>query len=91
MRESTIERKVCEYAKERGVLVFKCTGQKGIPDRLFHYKGLTWYVEFKAPGKTPTTLQDRIHNKIKAQSIPVHVIDDLDRGIETVRSYVNQR
>jgi len=39
-------------------------------------------VEFKAPGKHPTKLQNHIHKKLKDVGFEVHVIDDIDRGKE---------
>lgn len=85
VRESYIERKVCEYAKEKGVLVFKCTGHKGIPDRIFLYQGRVFYIEFKAPGKKPTVLQERVHRKIREQGIMVFVIDNIEDGKKAIR------
>jgi len=59
MRESTIEKAVCAYAKLKGCLIIKLAGQnqRGQPDRLFIRTGRCLFVEFKAPGKNPTALQ----------------------------------
>ena len=59
MRESTIEKAVCAYAKLKGCLIIKLAGQnqRGQPDRLFIRAGRCLFVEFKAPGKHPTALQ----------------------------------
>jgi Holliday junction resolvase len=61
MRESTIERDVCTYAKQRGCLVIKqaAPGHRGVPDRLFLFRGEVLFIEFKQPGKKPTALQDK--------------------------------
>jgi hypothetical protein len=61
MNESTIERAVCAYAKAKGCIVMKLAGQnqRGQPDRLFLYKKLVLFIEFKAPGKLPTALQSK--------------------------------
>ena len=58
MRESTIEKAVCAYAKLKGCLIVKLAGQnqRGQPDRLFIRSGRCLFVEFKAPGKHPTAL-----------------------------------
>jgi len=61
MRESTIEQAVCAYAKSKGCLSLKLSGQnqKGQPDRMFLYQGRILFIEFKACGKQPTALQAR--------------------------------
>ena len=71
MRESYIEKAVCDYAKSKGWLVFKFLGRRGVPDRIFIRNGTCFYIEFKAPGKEPTELQKRMHNKIKAENFNV--------------------
>ena len=63
MRESVIERKVCEFAeKQLDCLVrkFVSPGNRGVPDRMFVFPhGTVAFIEFKAPGKKPTALQLR--------------------------------
>lgn len=86
MRESRIEKKVCDYAKANGWLVFKFTGRKGVPDRIFIKDGKIFFVEFKAPGELPTELQKRIHDKIRAQGVTVFVIDNIEEGYKIVDS-----
>lgn len=49
----------------------------GWPDDLFvFHNGHHWWVEFKAPGKGPTKLQENTHNEIKAMHGDVSVIDN---------------
>jgi len=86
MRESRIELRVCAYAKSKGMLVFKCTGHKGIPDRIFHYSGRSFYIEFKAPGKKPREIQKRVIQKILDQNIAVHLVDNVEDGVAVVNS-----
>ena len=59
MRESTIEKAVCAYAKTKGCITLKLAGQnqRGQPDRLFIRAARCLFVEFKSPGKNPTALQ----------------------------------
>lgn len=61
MREATIEKAVCEWAREHGLIVVKLSGPnaKGQPDRMFLSKGNAVFVEFKAPKKRPTKLQEK--------------------------------
>jgi hypothetical protein len=86
MRESKIESAVCKYASDKGWLTFKFTspGGKGVPDRIFMNRGLVFFVEFKAPGKKPSPLQENVLNKIRSCKIPVYVIDSIQQGLVTI-------
>lgn len=82
MRESEIEKKVVEYAEAKGWLVYKFVSpaQRGVPDRIFIRGGEIFFIEFKAPGKKPTKLQDKIFSKIRDELFEVYVIDDVEQG-----------
>ena len=82
MRESEIEKKVSDYAKAKGWLVYKFVSptQRGVPDRIFIGGGEIFFVEFKAPGKKPTKLQDKIFSKIRAELFEVYIIDNIEQG-----------
>jgi len=80
MRERTIEKAVSLYAKASGWLSYKFTGQRSVPDRLFIKNGLVLFVEFKAPSKKPTALQQRTINTMIEHGAHVFVIDDIDKG-----------
>lgn len=82
MRESEIEKKVSDYAKAKGWLVYKFVSpsQRGVPDRIFIRGGKLFFVEFKAPGKKPTKLQDKIFGKIREELFEVYIIDDVEQG-----------
>ena len=57
-KESYIERKSVEYAfKAYDAISLKLTGQKGLPDRQFLYKGHSLFVEFKKPEGVGNDLQ----------------------------------
>jgi hypothetical protein len=45
-----------------------------------------FFIEFKAPGKTPTKLQLKTHERIEAQDISVFIIDDIEKGKNLVDS-----
>ena len=87
MRESTIERSVCTYAKAWGCLVIKLAGpnQKGQPDRMFIKNGKVLLVEFKAPGKLPTALQYKWLRDLIAQDMHAEWCDDIEDGKSLVR------
>jgi hypothetical protein len=82
MRESTIEQAVCAYAKSKGCLTLKLSGQnqKGQPDRMFLYNGRVMFIEFKAPGKRPTALQARWLERLTDHAFYAAFCDDIDVG-----------
>lgn len=78
--ESDIESAAANYAKRRGwfvVKLMKCN-ISGMPDRLFHRKGFTIYIEFKAPGGQLSAQQIKRHKELRKHGIPVHVVDNLE-------------
>jgi hypothetical protein len=94
--EKQIEAKVCDYAKERGMLVYKFTSpaRMAVPDRMFIYNGRMFFIEFKRGGQKPTAAQDREHERLRQQKINVFVIDDVDKGkwvIETMLDLIEAR
>ena len=90
MLEKHIERKVCDYARSCDFLVYKFTSpqRRSVPDRLFiSPKGVTLFIEFKAPGKKCTEGQSREIGRLKAKNIPVFVVDDPDEGKRIIGLY----
>ena len=92
MLESKIEKTVCRYAEELGLLAekFKTPNRRSVPDRLFSGPdGLHFYMEFKATGKAKTIhpeatghegSQYRDHQKRRKLGHRVYVIDDIEYG-----------
>ena len=83
MLERAIEKRVCDYATSKGLLVYKFTSPQraAVPDRLLiTTRGVTFFIEFKAAGKKPTPQQDREHTRLRDQGVQVFVVDDIDRG-----------
>lgn len=82
MLESTIEKKVKDYAKAKGWLSYKWSSPsvKGVPDRIFLRAGKAVFVEFKATGKRPTKLQQYVINKLREEDCVVYVVDSIERG-----------
>jgi hypothetical protein len=79
MLEKQIEAKVCEYARERGLLVYKFTSpnRAAVPDRLFVLpNGKMFFVEFKREGEKPTPAQEREHHRLRQHKVSVWVIDN---------------
>ena len=82
MLEKDIEKKVCEYARSKGCLAYKFTSpnRAAVPDRLFIFKGMVWFIEFKAPGARATKPQLREHSILAEHYLDVFVIDDVEQG-----------
>jgi hypothetical protein len=57
--EKKLERRCCDVAKANGWYTrkFSSPSNRGVPDRIFVKDKIVWFVEFKAPGNTPTKLQ----------------------------------
>ena len=90
MLEKTIEKKVCDYAKSKGMLAYKFTSpaRASVPDRLLITpSGVTFFIEFKTKGKKPTAGQSREIARLEAQNVKVFVVDEVEYGkhiIDTV-------
>lgn len=90
MREASIEKSVCRYAKGLGVLAIKFSpmGRRGWPDRIFLYKGRVLFIEFKAPGKKATPLQANAMEKLKAEGFDVFLADNARDGKKLIDIFV---
>ncbi len=87
MRESTIEKKVCDYAKSLGWLVEKFRPiTNGYPDRIFLKDGRVFFIEFKAKDKTPTKLQHYRIEALRQSGFNAYVVDDVIFGLDVVRN-----
>ena len=83
-RESEMEKKVTQHAKKNKWLSYKWVSpsQRGVPDRLYFKDGKVKIIEFKAPGKSPTGGQRLIHISLERCGFPVHVVDNVEKGVE---------
>lgn len=91
MKESTLQRNCIAYLRECGAYVFKVVGsamqQRGTADILVCYRSKFIAVEFKAPGKTTSKLQDLELAKVeKAGGISVIIsnMEELERLINGI-------
>ena len=96
MLEKTIEKKVVEHAKKLGFWTrkFVSPNNRGVPDRIFAYKGRIFFIEFKAPGKKPTALQNLEHSKMFDAGLSIYVITEAERAKEMMtelKEYVDAR
>ena len=91
VKESEIEKAVCDYAKGKGCYVrkFSSPAHRGVPDRLFITPdGVVFFIEFKALGKTPTALQYRELTEIAKRGGNAHWADNQKDGLNIVDKYV---
>ena len=89
--ERDIEKRVCDFAKKLGMLVFKFTSpsRRSVPDRLFITPvGVVFFVEFKRKGQKPTPAQAVEIDKIRAKGVSVFVIDNVEVGKGMVEGMV---
>ena len=87
MLEKEIEKKVCDYAKSRGLLVYKFTSpnRRAVPDRLFIVPmGNIFFVEFKSAGNKPTPPQEREHYRLASHGARVYWTDNVEQGIAII-------
>jgi hypothetical protein len=82
MLECDIESALVKRVKELNGLCEKFTspGRRSVPDRIVTLPGnVVIFVEVKAPGKKPTKLQLRDHQRRRALGCDVRVIDSLEQ------------
>jgi hypothetical protein len=89
LREREIERYLVRRVREAGGTAYKWSspGNRGVPDRLVLVPGapLPVAVEVKAPGRKPTALQAHVHARLRAEGLPVVVIDSKERVDDLLR------
>jgi Holliday junction resolvase len=88
IRERDIEKYLRDEIRKVGGRAYKFVspGNNGVPDRIIFLPGArVVFVETKAPGKAPTTLQAAQIAKIKAFGFRVYIVDSKDKVDELVR------
>lgn len=85
MRESLIEKKADQIAKQNGwyAIKMKSVNNNGLPDKLYIRNGVFLFVEYKAPNEKPRKLQQFVIEQLRNQGATVVVIDSLE-GINDV-------
>jgi hypothetical protein len=80
MREVTIENYLKTEIEKRGGMCVKFPPLffAGFPDRIVLLPGeLIAFVELKAPGKTPSPIQRKVHAKLRKLGFLVYVADSI--------------
>jgi phosphoketolase len=76
MRESALEAYLANRARELGAICWKWqSSRRGVPDRIFIFKGQVVFIELKAPGGKPTAQQLHVHGLMIGQGVRVEVVD----------------
>lgn len=92
MRESDIEKKVCDYARRKGCLVYKFTSpaRRAVPDRLIVAPtGRVGFLELKAPGRKPTRCQSHEIERLRANGANAAWADSVEDGLAFVDNLLN--
>jgi hypothetical protein len=78
--EKKIEKRCCDVARANGWYTrkFSSPSNRGVPDRIFIKDGDVWFVEFKAPGNTPTKLQEHEMDLLQKAGAQVCWTDNVD-------------
>lgn len=86
MSETTIENKVCEYAKQLGwkVYKFKSPGNRGVADRIFLKNERTFFIEFKTSIGVTSKLQHIFCRDVAEQGFSSYFIDTINDGKKVV-------
>lgn len=86
--ERDIEAKVVKWAKANDWLTYKFVSpsQRGVPDRIFIKDGVVVFVEFKAPGKWPTKLQQLAMHKLRSQGAKVFWSDSAEDAVSLLEA-----
>lgn len=82
IREKEVEKKLVAAVKKMGGICPKWVspGTDGMPDRIVLLPGgKIAFVELKAPGKKPRTLQIRRHEELRHLGFQVLVLDDPEK------------
>lgn len=93
--EGKIQDAVLRYAKSKGLLCkknevgryFVSSGWPDVcffPDARIPFKGVPFFMEFKAPGKDLTPLQRHQKSELEARGYKVHVVSSKVRGKQIV-------
>ena len=90
--EREIELRVSAYARYLDMLTYKFTSpsNRGVPDRVFLYKGHTMFIEFKRTRrKKLDPLQNAVRRKFSEQGFIVQICNDIDEGKVMLLAFKN--
>jgi hypothetical protein len=62
----------------------------GIPDNVFHWRGMTYFFEFKTKTGTVSQVQKQCHAALRAHGFEVHIVREVEKFKEIICSIVNK-
>ena len=76
-KESIVDKwlKRCVESEKGIILKMHPVTNAGIPDRIIHFRSMTFYVETKTTGEKCTDLQIDMHKRLKERGIDTYVLD----------------
>ncbi len=86
-RESSVEKEICDYARELGYDTMKFTspGRRGVPDRaLISPQGKVAFIEVKRPGGKLSPLQERELRKLREKNVSAEWFDNAREAIKWI-------
>lgn len=92
MRERDLERQVGTYVKNLGGRFEKFTspGNRGVPDRIVILpQGVLVFLEFKAPGKKPTILQQHFIDEYRRLGQHAYAVDDFAKARRILETHMS--
>ena len=93
IRESKIEKAVCEYAKSKKVLTYKFLSTiNGVPDRIFiSPNGNVFFTEFKSPIGQVSPIQNYIIKKMRTNKASVYIVDNIEKGKSIIDENIKKK
>ena len=90
MLERDVQSKVVTFARRLGIAAHKFSSEarRNVPDYVFFYDGRTYFIEFKATGKTARDAQVKEINKLRKAGFQVDVVDDPDDGKQRIKEFI---
>lgn len=92
--EKDIERKIGDFAKKHGCLYLKFTSpaRRAVPDRMIITpQGVIGFLEVKAKGKKPTTLQMKEMELLASHNCNVTWCDEVEGGQAFIRKLLEKK
>lgn len=90
--ENLIENYFKNQCELHNILTFKfiSPSQRGVPDQIALYDGVTYYVELKAPGKTQSAQQRLVMKKIRNAGCKYYLIDSKECVNEFIKEIIQK-
>lgn len=87
--ERDVERKIAQYAKEKGMLTYKFTSPacRGVCDRIFIFMGRVLFMEIKTSTGKLSENQKRHQSLLRSHGANAVVVYGFEQGKETIDEF----